>query len=180
MKLLRKDFREILGAEIVSVPGGLFAGLMLASFTEKLALLPGLFVLIPGFLEMRGNISGSLASRLSSGLFMGALKPRFGKNRILKGNLIASFLLVVVLSLFLGTVAFLVNLLVMGINVPSIILVSFIAGIISNMVEIPLTVATTSWIFKKGHDPNNIMGPYVTTLGDIVSIIALLIGIVVV
>ncbi len=180
MHILRKDFREILEGEIISVSGGLFAGLLLVSFVNKLALIPGLFILLPGFLEMRGNISGSLASRLSSGLFLGALKPRFHRNRILKGNILGSFLLVVILSLFLGTIAYVVNLWILQINSPSIIIVALVAGVLSNLIEIPLTVAMTFWLFRKGHDPNNVMGPYVTTIGDIVSIIALLIGILVV
>lgn len=177
MRIFRKDFREILEGELISVSGGLFAGLLLASFVNKLALIPGLFILLPGFLEMRGNISGSLSSRLSSGLFLGALKPRFHKNRILKGNVIGSFLLVIIVSLFLGVIAYLANLWALQINSPSIIIIALIAGILSNLIEIPLTIGMTFWLFKKGHDPNNVMGPYVTTIGDIVSIIALLIGI---
>lgn len=180
MHLLSHDFKEILGAEIISTTGGLFAGLLLASFVGKLSLIPGLLIFLPGFLEMKGNISGSLSSRLSSGMFLGVLKPKFHRSRVLKGNVIASFLLVIILSLILGSIAYFVSSLVLGINAPQIILVSLIAGIISNLIEIPLTIATTFWLFKKGHDPNNIMGPYVTTLGDIVSIIALLIGILVV
>ncbi|HLD41433.1 MAG TPA: magnesium transporter [archaeon] len=180
MEVLRKDFKEILGAELISVSGGLLAGLLLAIFVDKLLLIPGLLILLPGFLEMRGNISGSLSARLSSGLFLGALKPKFGRNRILRGNVVASFLLVIILSLLLGFVAYLVNLFVLNTNVPSIILVSFIAGLLSNLIEIPLTIAITFWFFRKGHDPSNVMGPYVTTIGDIVSIVALLIGIVVV
>lgn len=180
MHLLRHDFKEILGAEIISTTGGLFAGLLLASFVGKLSIIHGLLIFLPGFLEMRGNISGSLASRLSSGLFLGVVKPKFRGSRVLKGNVVASFLLVVIVSLFLGLIGYLVSYFVLGVNAPQIILIALIAGTISNLIEIPLTIATTFWLFKKGHDPNNIMGPYVTTLGDIVSIIALLIGILVV
>ncbi len=177
MDLLRHDFREILGAELISATGGLFAGLLLASFVDKFALIPGLFIFLPGFLEMKGNISGSLASRLSSGMFLGFVKPRFHRSRVVRGNIIASFLLVIILSLILGSIAYLVSNFVLGINAPQIILVALIAGVISNIIEIPLTIATTFWLFRKGHDPNNIMGPYVTTLGDIVSILSLLIAI---
>ncbi len=177
MQFLSHDFKEILGAEIISVTGGLFAGFLLASFVGKLSLIPGLLIFLPGFLEMKGNISGTLASRLSSGMFLGVVKPKFHRSRVLKGNVIASFLLVIILSLILGSIAYIASSFVLGVSAPQIILVALIAGIISNLIEIPLTVATTFWLFRKGHDPNNIMGPYVTTLGDIVSIVALLIGI---
>ncbi len=177
MEILHKDFREILAGEFVSTTGGVFAGLMLAVFIDKLMLIPGLLIFLPGFLEMRGNISGSLSSRLSSGLFLGALKPKIEHNRILRGNVIASFLLAIIASLVLGVVAYLVSLFVFGINSYSIIIVSLVAGVLSNLIEIPLTVIATFWFFRKGHDPNNVMGPYTATIGDIVSIFSLLIAI---
>jgi len=53
-----------------------------------------------------------------------------------------------------------------------------IAGIIVNAIEIPLTLFTTFYLFRKGHDPNNIMGPFITSTGDVTSIISLLIALV--
>ncbi|MBI4175996.1 MAG: magnesium transporter [Candidatus Aenigmarchaeota archaeon] len=176
----RSDFREILFAEIISVTGGLFAGFLLALTTDRFYLIPGLLILIPGFLEMRGSISGSLAARLSSGMILGATKPEFAHNRIMKGNVIAAILLALAVSLMLGVIAFGLSWLVFGKAIISIILISVLAGLLSNIIEIPVTIATTFWLFRKGYDPNNIMGPYVTTVGDIVSILSLLIAIMII
>src|SRR3989344_4972561 len=176
MGIVTKDFKEIFSAEILSTTGGLVAGLLLALYVDKIYLIPGIFILLPGFLEMRGNISGSISARLSSGLFLGALKPKIRKNRILRGNIVASIILVIIISLLLGVIAYLVSFFVFGLSFPSIILIALLAGILSNIIEIPLTVVTTFWLFKRGHDPNNIIGPYLTTTGDIVSIASLLIA----
>ena len=54
-------------------------------------------------------------------------------------------------------------------------MIPLIAGIIANTIEIPLTLFTTLYLFKKGYDPNNIMGPFVTSTGDIISILSILI-----
>ncbi len=174
--MLHKDFKEIVSGELISVTGGLFAGLMLTYATNKLEMIPALLILLPGFLEMRGNISGSLSARLSAGLHVGAFK-KYSKNGILKGNVIASFILVIFLSLILGLLAYYVSMEFFGITNPNIIFVSLFAGILSNVIEIPLTVLATFWLFRHGHDPNNIMGPYITTTGDIISIVSLLIAI---
>jgi mgtE-like transporter len=174
----QKDFREILTSEIISVTGGLAAGTMLAFFTDKLYLIPGLLILLPGFLEMRGNISGSLSARLSSGLLLGALNPKMKNEKVLWGNVLASFTLVLIVSFILGSVAYLASMYFFGISNPAIILIALIAGILSNLIEIPITIFACFWLFKKGHDPNNIMGPYVTTTGDIISILALMLAIV--
>lgn len=176
MNLFDKDFKEMFWAQIASTVGGLLAGFLLAVYTDKLLLLPGMLVLLPGFLEMRGNISGTLASRLSSGLFLEVINPRKPTTKIIKGNLIASFMLAIFISLVLGILAFLLTGLVLGIWNEKIVALSLIAGIIANLVEIPLTFLSTFYLFRRGIDPNNLMGPLLTSTGDVSSILALLIA----
>ncbi len=178
--MLNKDFKEILGIQIVSLTGGLFAGFLLAFITNKLEAIPGLLLLIPGFLEIRGSISGSLSARISSALFLKVLAPTLSNHRILRGNIAASAFLGVAMSLILGAIAFLLTLFVFQINYPNIILMSLIAGVLATIIEIPLTISATFWLFKRGHDPNNIMGPYITTVGDIASVLSLMLAIVII
>lgn len=183
MSVFDKNFKEIFSFQIISIAGGLIAGIILAIFTDKLFVIPAILILLPGFLEMRGNISGTLAARISSGLFLCLIDP-YKKNlfrtKIIKGNLMASFLLVIFISLILGFIAFSFSYLVFNIFIPQIILLSLIGGIIANIIEIPITLFMTLYLFKKGHDPNNIMGPLVTSTGDIISIISLLIALIVI
>lgn len=178
--MLLKDFNEIFGSEIISVTGGLAAGLLLTYATDKLYLLPSLFILLPGFLEMRGNISGTLSARISSGLFLGAFKKQYTGKKIITGNIIASIVLVILLSLFLGLLAYYASMQFFGFAEPKIILIAFLAGILSNIIEVPVALFTTFWLFRRGHDPNNIMGPYITTTGDIASILSILIAVTVI
>ncbi|MBI2579757.1 MAG: magnesium transporter [Candidatus Aenigmarchaeota archaeon] len=172
------DFREILVVEIISVTGGLLAGIALASMTKQIYLIPGLFILIPGFLEMRGSLGGSMAARISSGLFLGVVKPRMG-NRIVRSNMLATASLIIVSSVILGVFAYLASSWFFGIENVKIILISVVAGFVSILMT-PLTVYTTMWVFRKGHDPNNVMGPYITTLGDVMSVVSFMIAIMVV
>ena len=178
--MIRGDFREILSAEIISVVGGLLAGTLLAFYTNRIELIPGLFILLPGFLEMMGNINGSLSARLSSGLIIGAVKPDFRSRRILRGNILASVLLSIFLSFILGSVAFIAIYAFFGILAYKIILIALAAGVLANMIQIPLTIGAVFWLFRHDHDPNNIMGPYITTTGDIISVASLIIAIVVI
>jgi mgtE-like transporter len=171
-----KNFKEILSFQLVSIIGGLIAGIILAIYTNKLLLIPGILLTLPAFLDMRGNISGSLASRLSSGLFLGVIKPNTIRTRIIRGNIYASILLAVILALFLGLITFLFNNFVLHVYTPEIIGLFFVAGLIANMIEVPLTIIFTFYFFKKGHDPNNILGPFVTSSGDITSIVSLIIA----
>ena len=180
MGFFDRDFEEILSSQIFCVIIDLVAGTILAIYTGKILLIPGMLILLPGFLEMRGNISGSMACRLSSGMFLGVVRPDRYNTRITRGNLIASFLMVIMLTFVLGSIAFLFSLFVFGIYTLKIIILPVIAGIIANAIEIPLTLFMTFYLFRKGHDPNNIMGTFVTSTGDITSIISLLIAILVI
>ena len=180
MAFFDKEFKEIFSSEVISVLGGLLVGVFLAIYTDKLLLIPGMLILLPGFLEMRGNISGSLASRISSGLFLKVISPKDYKSKIVSGNVIAATLLAIMVSLFLGLLAFTFDYLVLHKVVIEIIFIPLIAGIIANAIEIVVTLAATFYLFKKGHDPNNIMGPFVTTTGDVTSTLALLFAILII
>lgn len=172
-----REFEEILVSEFISVTGGVLAGALIATYLDKIALVPGLLILLPGFLAMRGNISGSLAARIGAALHLGLLKKHPG---LLHRNVWAAFTLSIMVSIILGAVAYAGTWLFFHIHHPKIILVSVIASIISNVILIPLTTRATIWLFDHGHDPDNIMGPYITTVGDIVSVVSLIIAIVVV
>lgn len=180
MDIFDTNFKEIFSSQIISIAGGLIAGSILLFFTDQILLIPGLFILLPGFLEVRGNISGTFASRLSSGLFLGVIKPNKYNTKLIRGNLIASFSLAVLISLVLGFLAFLLTFLIFKIFLFELILIALLAGILANIVEITLTLFATFYIFKKGHDPNNIMGPLLTSTGDVTSIVSLLIAILII
>ncbi|MBI4163119.1 MAG: magnesium transporter [Candidatus Aenigmarchaeota archaeon] len=177
---LRHDFKDILSSQLIATTGGIIAGSLLAIASNRVELVPGLLVLIPGFLEMKGSIAGSLAARLSSGLILGAVNPKLKWSHIIKGNVVAAFLLSIIVSFILGLFVYFSLNIFLAINNISIIFIALLAGIIVSLIGIPLTVYHTFRIYKEGHDPNNIIGPYVTAEGDIISIIAILIAIAVI
>jgi mgtE-like transporter len=175
--MLNREFKDMFVAEIISMTGGLLAGTLIAIYIDKILLIPGLFILLPGFLEMRGNISGALAARLGTALDLKKIPAIISKNGDVKQNILATFVEVLVVALSLAAVAYVVTYFIFGSATLLIFWIAIIAALISNFIEVALTTYTTFWLFKKGHDPNDIMGPYVTTTGDIVSVASLLIAI---
>ena len=85
--------------------GDLFAGIILGNMTFFLNTFPGLLVIIPGAIGMRGNIFGSFASRLSTNLHIGIISPKFELSDHLNNNIVSSFVLTLILSLFLAIVS---------------------------------------------------------------------------
>lgn len=178
--MLKKEFKDIFIAEIISMSGGLFAGAVLAAYVNMILVIPGLLILLPGFLEMRGNISGALAARLGTALDLKQIPVRLTNNDAVRQNILASFAEVFIVALSLATVAYVLTYILFGVATLAIFWIAIIAAIVSNVIEASLATFTTFLLFKKGHDPNDIMGPYVTTTGDIVSVFSLLFAILVV
>lgn len=170
------DFKQMIIGVLISINGGALAGWLLASYSELVTSIPGIFIFIPGFLAMRGSISGSLSSRLSTALHLGTVKP-FDKSPTTYSNIIASMILSLIISLALGIFSFVINLF-LGINNPKIVWIGFSAGMLASLLMIPITVLSTFYFYRKNIDPDNVMGPYITSVGDIVSMLSLVVAVV--
>ena len=96
--------KEGLIALLICAIGDLCAGVILGRMTFFLETFPGLLVIVPGAIGMRGNIFGSFASRLSTNLHIGLISPQFEFSKDLNHNIFSSFVLTLVLSIFLGIV----------------------------------------------------------------------------
>lgn len=175
-----KNFKEIFITQMISITGGLLAGSILAFALDKIYLIPGFFILLPGLLDMRGSVSDSLAARLGAGLHLGAINKKKILNRITIGNIKAAFALSLIISSIIGIAAYFAIYIISGMQYPKIILISIFAAFLTNIIEVPMTVLLTFWLFRKGYDPDNIMGPYVSTSGDIVTVLSLLIAVVII
>ncbi len=94
-----------LGALLVSAAAASVAGIYLGSVREVLELIPGLMVLLPSIIDMRGNIAGVLASRLSSSMHLGEFSIDFREGCTLGDNIRASFVVTVLIAFVLGAFA---------------------------------------------------------------------------
>ena len=88
--------------------GDLLAGLALSFMDRSLQRLPGLFILIPAAIGMRGNIFGALGSRLGTGIHSGIFEPDRDRRGFLGQNVMGSTYLTLATCLFLGPAAHIV------------------------------------------------------------------------
>ena len=78
MTQLRKMVRESFFSEVLAISGGTLAGFFLASSAMQNLLenFPGLLIMVPGFLGLRGNILGAVSARIGTGLHTGLIEPK--------------------------------------------------------------------------------------------------------
>lgn len=173
-RIIDKDIREIFTAEILSLTIAIIAGIILSVVIEKIYLIPALLILLPGFLELKGNITGSLSARLGTALHTRKIKPEIRYTDFIRQNILADLFLTIFISLILGLLAYGLTYIVFNSSNPEIILISLVAALLAVVILIPLTFFSSFWLFKHGYDPDDIMGPYITHIGDVVSIASIL------
>jgi len=166
------NLKQSFAAIFLSIITDVLAGIFLGNLEETLLLLPGLIVLIPGAMSMRGNIFGALGSRLGTALHMKRIDGFEWKSKYIRNNVYSSITLTIFTSIALAFIARTL-LLAFGFGsagVLQLLLVSFIGGIVSGVVLLFLTFGITFLSHRKRWDPDNVTSPLITALGDFFTI----------
>ena len=174
--MFAKDlFKQSLPLLILCGIGGLFTGNILAIMSPLFQSIPGLFIIVPGVIALRGNISTAFGSRLGSAYHLGFISEKDMWNDALKQNILGSILLSIIVSFILGMLAYLASIAFFTIIPHPLLLIGsvLLAGIISGVVLTFLTVGIVYLVFKRGYDPDNITGPALSAVGDIITIFTL-------
>src|SRR5918992_5775679 len=94
----RHTLRQGLTALAVSTGVGLGAGVVLGAMEGLLEQLPGLLVLVPAAIGMRGAIFGALGARLSTGILTGQYDTTLRRGSFTGANVEAAMTLTLVSS----------------------------------------------------------------------------------
>ncbi len=173
-----KNIIESFVALFISVITAVSAGLLLGKYEETLLLLPGLIILVPPALGMRGNLFAALGSRIGSALHIGTLDRFSMQNSVVRDNVKANILLTIIMSVVLGAMAELLSVAlgIESIGLFSFVLISFVGGVLAGLLLLAITFGTAILAYRQGWDLDNIHAPLITALGDFVTIPFLLIA----
>jgi len=151
--------------------GGIVAGSTLGVMADIIQNIPGLIVVIPAIIALRGNISTAFGSRLGSAYHLGIIDAENMWNNELKQNVIGSLVLSFLISTIIGILAYGTTILFFDVHPDPLKLISIVllAGIISAIILTLMTIVIIFIVFKRGYDPDNITGPALATFGDIVT-----------
>ncbi|SCL75711.1 Divalent cation transporter [Methanoculleus chikugoensis] len=161
-----------LGALLVSAVISSIAGIYLGSVREVLALIPGLMVLLPSIIHIRGSIAGVFASRLSSAMHLGEFSINFEDGSVLGDNIRASFVITILIALVIGIFSYAASR-IFGypvISIADLVLISVVTGIVAGAVVTGITLLIALASYRYGLDLDMIGAPTVTTSGDIVTL----------
>jgi mgtE-like transporter len=171
----RRTLRQGLVALVLSTLASFVAGLTLGAITGTLNLLPGLLVLIPASVGMRGTIFGAIGARLGTGIHAGLFAPTLGRGSLLRTNVEVGLISSVLSSFYLAGMARIVAA-AFGedpISFWDLLTISVVGGVIASAVILVVTVGIAIASFRRGWDLDAVSTPMVTAIGDMVTLPAL-------
>jgi mgtE-like transporter len=168
--------RQTLVAQSFNSTTSFVAGTVLVSITETFRQYPGLLILVPAAIGLRGNIFGAFGNRLSTTIHAGTFRLSARRDAVLGQNIIASMVLTVGASLLLALAA-------KGLAVATgarhsiaaldLTTISIVGGALGSIVVLGLTLGVTAGAVRYGWDLDNVSAPLVGVLGDVLTLPAL-------
>lgn len=168
--------RQSLVALALNSSTSLAAGAFLGSITGTFERLPGLLILLPAAIGLRGNVFSTFGNRLSTAIHTGQFEPSLRSDRVLGANVIASLDLTLAMSLALAVFAKIVAV-ALGIEdtvpVLHLAMISILGGALASLIVLLAALALAGGAVRYGWDLDNVVAPVVSTLGDVVTLPAL-------
>ncbi len=163
--------RETLPALLLALVADSIAGYLMNRYVVIFRLIPGLLMVIPALIDMRGNVYGAFIARLSSKLHLGEVKDIH--DRKVKIGIYTSKTLAYSAALVVGIVAGFFAMLSTGnaiyvLFIPAIILVTHL---FTTSILTPITAYIGVKSYQRGWNPDNVGVPLISSMGDLVSVV---------
>ncbi len=156
---------------------GILAGQILANYQDRLLAVPILLGLVPAVNGIGGNVGSILGSRVASGLHFGGLWSNGARG--FRRDLVASVILALISFTFLGAFAYIAAPLlgtVSPVRFQDLVLTTLLAGVGLILVMAVLVIVVGMLSHRYGWDPDNVVVPVLTTAGDTLGILFLLLA----
>jgi mgtE-like transporter len=164
-----KIVKETFPSEMVSIVGDIFAGIVLTFLILPFKSVLVLLILIPALLSLRGNITSPFIARTARDLIIGDFNFKSWIE-----NVLATYLLSIVTALIIGLFSIILDLLVFKyflLPFDKLISVPIISIFFTLSFTIPISTILNYFIFTYGLNPNNIVNPVMTAVGDFAMVI---------
>ncbi len=168
-------YRESLPVLLLAGLGLVAAGLVLGGMRDVLERTPGLLVMVPALIALRGGISGALGARMGSAFHMGLISEGSLWNDEAQQNVLAAVLLSALFSFLAGVLSYATSIL-LGLQTASLVslaLIATLAGTLAGISQVGITFGIILAAFRWGLDPDNVTTPTLATVGDVITILLL-------
>jgi len=174
-----RAYRDSLVALTIAGITSLVAGVTLALTTDTLEELPGLLLLVPAALAVKGNIFGALGSRLGTSIHTGTFRLSGRLDTVAGANIAGAMLLSLVIAVAIALLAkgvAIVFSISPTMSVADFVVVSTVGGVAASVFILAITLLLAGGSVRYGWDLDNVVSPLVTATSDVVSLPALVLA----
>ncbi len=162
MKMIRESFLALILALVADSLAGILLNRSIGIFNA----IPGLLMILPALLDMRGNVYGAQISRLSSKLHLGEISGM--KDQKVKINIMASIALAFTVSYIMIGLTTGVFYLTKTIIIPVIVILAIVLTnhFLTSSILTPVAAYISVKSYEKNWNPDNIGVPLISAIGD--------------
>ncbi|MFX1541089.1 MAG: magnesium transporter [Promethearchaeota archaeon] len=184
---VRKIILESLPILVIVLVFALAAGQFLDSTLEGLKLIfPLILLMVPAFIDVTGDLAGVVGARVTSHLYTGELDRGFRPYRLLFTNLLAILLVSASAYAFLGVCVIAITIWLSPIigtifpptGFPLLFLAICGAGVLATACTSIIGLFSARMVYRSGRDPDSIIPPLTTTVGDLLGIVFIALAII--
>lgn len=177
---VRKILIESLPVLAIVLVFALAAGQFLDSTVDGLKLIfPLILLMVPAFIDITGDLSGVVGARVTSHLYTGELDQGFRPYRLLIANLVAILLVSATAYAFLGVCVIAISISLTPLlgplfptaGFPQLFLAILGAGVLATACTSLIGLFAARIVYRSGRDPDSIIPPLTTTVGDLLGIV---------
>ena len=174
----QRTLQQGLAALLISTAAGFVAGLTLANITGTLEALPGLLVLIPAAVGMKGTIFGAIGARLGTANAAGVLTPTLERGSVLQRNVYVAIVTTFTSSLWLAVLARAASAAFGQESIPilHLVVIAIVGGALGSVLILMITLIVSVVSYRRGWDLDSVATPMVTALGDMATLPSLFVA----
>lgn len=176
------DVAQSVGALAFAAGASILTGLALAATTDRLERYPGLLLLIPAAIGLRGNVFGPLGARLSTAMQAGTMSWSWKGKSMLGQNVVATLVGSIFAAAGLAFAAFVLSAMVFAdsgrtpLGWSDFVVISVFGGLLASLVVLGVTLGLAVASTRFGWDLDNVTAPLVTAAGDLVTLPSLILA----
>ncbi|MCD4740753.1 magnesium transporter [archaeon] len=179
-RIVKQSVPFLLIAGVGELAAGVMLGMLLNRYTSTNLLIqvdytpfiPGVLVILPSLMNLRGAISSTFAARLGSAHHLGLMRKKNLFNKTVVEGIKSSFVLALISSTVVAMFAYVASQ-ALGIKATLgfFLFVAITSSLVSALLLGIFTAVLIRYSIKKHLDPDNITIPLITTIGDLLLVL---------
>ncbi|MCS7136339.1 MAG: magnesium transporter [Nitrososphaerota archaeon] len=155
---------------------GVLSGALLEMRLETLVSLPILLAIVPPLNDMAGDLGTIIVARLTTAFYLGSIEPKLRKNKGLRTNLFSLMLVSAIIIIYISFVISPIYSVTLdaGSMMFTVLVIVVLAGMMGVFFTLLSGIILSILSFKKGYNPDIVVMPMITLIGDFLSIASII------